>query len=536
MAQSLVPQSRLNQGCQNNLKRRRVSIPDAEWDSLRPIIIDLYQQNGLKLKDLCALMSDKYGFAAKPGMYKKRFAKWGVRKNYSQRQKIWVLRKGRSDKARQTINGKPVVWNRVTRKVTCQGIRTKLMVGSSVPKRNSISSPAQSDDKAHYLYPSRPSSQGHTYFTGPVRPLETHFRTQVPRTRLHQSPQVQKVERILFDARRYYSCYITQTLFKGRYDYHGGPLAHVFNAVTAAQYCLQDEPGLACELLDKACDATKQMFQQQQYQVLTTIVRLAVSPKWRHHLDLRCSWLRFMASMASQAMDANNPVPSLIRSLTEPEILEPVEAELTQVCLEVADTLMAPNDRRLLVLKLNLASDFAFKGAAHPALDLVTDVEKAAQTHFPTDKDLASRAAYRLSQLAPTPTRNQNAENILLQHFKHSDHAQDLPGKASAAYTLAHLYLNLQLVDECERYFSTAVLLDLELGTCRTFCRMGDCGPWDVYQFLRQRGRAVEMGDAATLHRRRYTRCSTGTGPGFQCRALCCGPLATVRRFAVDVI
>jgi tetratricopeptide (TPR) repeat protein len=53
---------------------------EAEWERMRPLITQLYYQDGKKLVQVMAILESRYGFAATQQMYKKRLRKWGVRK------------------------------------------------------------------------------------------------------------------------------------------------------------------------------------------------------------------------------------------------------------------------------------------------------------------------------------------------------------------------------------------------------------------------------------------------------------------------
>ncbi|KAK3292264.1 uncharacterized protein B0H64DRAFT_225362 [Chaetomium fimeti] len=54
---------------------------EVEWAAVYPHIERLYLREGRKLRHVRAVMEEKYQFKASPQMYKKRFAKWGFRKN-----------------------------------------------------------------------------------------------------------------------------------------------------------------------------------------------------------------------------------------------------------------------------------------------------------------------------------------------------------------------------------------------------------------------------------------------------------------------
>lgn len=100
-------------------RKRRAPIPPAEWEKHRQIITKLYQEDGLRLEDLCSVMKTWYGFDAEPQMYKKRLSSWGVRKYYSVAQKMMILKRDAGQ--RGLINGKPIERARLRRPCRHQG-------------------------------------------------------------------------------------------------------------------------------------------------------------------------------------------------------------------------------------------------------------------------------------------------------------------------------------------------------------------------------------------------------------------------------
>ena len=70
---------------------RSKTLPAADWERLRPIILQLYINDERQLEDVRRIVRQLYDFDATPQMYKKRLARWQIRKNYSREQKDEVL-------------------------------------------------------------------------------------------------------------------------------------------------------------------------------------------------------------------------------------------------------------------------------------------------------------------------------------------------------------------------------------------------------------------------------------------------------------
>lgn len=101
--------------------------PDAEdWATYRKTILNLYVDVNLSLPVVRARMRDTYGFVATEKMYKDRFKKWKVHKNYSQGDVDHFLATISRDSIKDTIHGQPVRWDRIKRRLGPQprgGIR-----------------------------------------------------------------------------------------------------------------------------------------------------------------------------------------------------------------------------------------------------------------------------------------------------------------------------------------------------------------------------------------------------------------------------
>ena len=54
-------------------KGRSGTIADEQWEQARPVLKHLYEEQGLKLKQVKAMMATTYNFFATDQMYKKRF-------------------------------------------------------------------------------------------------------------------------------------------------------------------------------------------------------------------------------------------------------------------------------------------------------------------------------------------------------------------------------------------------------------------------------------------------------------------------------
>ena len=75
---------------------RTKSISKAEWLRLKNAIVQLYVHDELKLEDVKDTMKREFEFDATDQMYKKKFATWGIRKNYSREQKEDAIANGTS--------------------------------------------------------------------------------------------------------------------------------------------------------------------------------------------------------------------------------------------------------------------------------------------------------------------------------------------------------------------------------------------------------------------------------------------------------
>lgn len=102
-----------------NLLRRPSNPPDAEdWSTHKDIILKMYDEDDRPLSEVRLFMESCYGFLASERMYKRRFDKWDVKKNYTQEDVDILfddLINDRVDIDHATIHGKPVNWERVIR-------------------------------------------------------------------------------------------------------------------------------------------------------------------------------------------------------------------------------------------------------------------------------------------------------------------------------------------------------------------------------------------------------------------------------------
>ncbi|EXJ70049.1 uncharacterized protein A1O5_07122 [Cladophialophora psammophila CBS 110553] len=95
----------------NESTRRKPSIPKERWNKFKPESIELYWDRDLTLQVVANHMRTQHGFDAEQHMYKKRLDEWGIRKNYTAKQKLQLhaciqQQDGETDDI--LVNGKPL--------------------------------------------------------------------------------------------------------------------------------------------------------------------------------------------------------------------------------------------------------------------------------------------------------------------------------------------------------------------------------------------------------------------------------------------
>lgn len=105
-----------------------------DWETFRPIIVELYDTLNLPLPVVRQRMQDQYAFNATPKMFKDRLnKKWGIKKNYSDHDIAQYL----ADEALETIHGKPVRPERLKRHLKAKAVKDRVTKPSPTPKQAS---------------------------------------------------------------------------------------------------------------------------------------------------------------------------------------------------------------------------------------------------------------------------------------------------------------------------------------------------------------------------------------------------------------
>ncbi|KAH8591371.1 hypothetical protein B0O99DRAFT_273489 [Bisporella sp. PMI_857] len=83
-----------------------------DWEKMKPLIKQLYVDEDKTLKDVTAIMAEKYNFRATKKMYASRFTKWGWDKNKKEEDMVFILQKT-AERAREGKKTTFVVRGRV---------------------------------------------------------------------------------------------------------------------------------------------------------------------------------------------------------------------------------------------------------------------------------------------------------------------------------------------------------------------------------------------------------------------------------------
>ncbi|OCT49333.1 hypothetical protein CLCR_11310 [Cladophialophora carrionii] len=419
-------------------RQRRSTIADTVWDTLKPIIEELYIHQGLPLTDVMARMKQQYGFDASDKMYKKRFRDWHMRKNSTQALKQEFI----SKITQQNIapdpsplldpNGKPLQAQRLLRKVQRKGARVSLVdrQACTMLQRKHLLS-ARVDNVCH--------------------------------VQLQQSCEAQHTENILRSARTYYSWYSTQNSIKVQYGLSAA-LSHFMQDITNAVVSLRTNSvrrGFA--LLNRCCSGLVVLLKEQPFQLLQRLIHcFAVKTGlWGSYCDVQRTLLKIMASSADVILGTTHPITTLMASLTamRQEHMRDLACRYAELLADT--TMILPDAQDSTELLGSVAEIYLRHGQLDNALKLCQSLWDAAQ---PISSPPSAGQLYLLLLTAGLAQERKDygrAEQVLRLGIGRD--VQDTGKRVGnvngirLCYEMARLYADIGRFAESERFYRTVI-------------------------------------------------------------------------------
>ncbi|OQV09112.1 Clr5 domain-containing protein [Cladophialophora immunda] len=275
---------------------RRPVISQMIWEGLKSIIQDLYIRQQLSLEEVRQRMKEQHNFDATEQMYKKRLRDWGVRKNYTQTQKLEAIKQLREAPSDTCGN--------LTLQVNGTSLKERRLWRPVMQKRNRVilaprPSPASSTNARKRL-----GRFGHT-------PTPQHLQLQV-------GHQTQTIESLLRYAQSYHSWYQAQNQIKVQYGYTLR-LQRVFDGLRSSIGLLHRGDSMAFCLINLSCSDFYALLQAQPFQLLPEIITLSGYRRLfpRKYEKVVESVLKFFASLAKTTLGMSHPIANFATILLE---------------------------------------------------------------------------------------------------------------------------------------------------------------------------------------------------------------------------
>ncbi|OAP63517.1 hypothetical protein AYL99_02744 [Fonsecaea erecta] len=275
------------------LRLRRPIISSTVWEGLKPVIQDLYIRQRLSLDEVRQRMKLQHDFDATEQMYKKRLRDWGLRKNYTQTQKLEVIQKLREAPSETCgypplqVNGEPLNERRLWRPVMQKRNRVVLALRTS---------PDSNKDSRKRLLQFR--------------------RTSTPqRLQLHLGRETQTVEALLRYAHVYHSWYPAQDQIRVQYGYTMR-LREAFDKLREAVLFLVRNDSTAFCLINRSCSHFRALLQAQPFLLLAELVTVFTDFQLglaaREHWKVWEAVLKFFASLAKTILGMLHPITNFV--------------------------------------------------------------------------------------------------------------------------------------------------------------------------------------------------------------------------------
>ncbi|KIX98713.1 uncharacterized protein Z520_05174 [Fonsecaea multimorphosa CBS 102226] len=272
------------------LRLRRKPVSSIIWEERKQVILDLYIRQQLHLDEVQKRMKEQHDFDATEQMYKKRLREWGVRKYYTQPQKLDAIRQLREapTETRDTLllqlNGLPIKERRLWRPV--------------MQNRNRV------------ILAPRPSPDSRKNGRNGRQQLS---RTPAPqRLQLKLGQETQTIEALLKYADRYHSWYLGQDRTKVQYGYTRG-LGRVFGGLTDAFHLLRKGDSTGYCLINQSCSHFRAVLQTQPFQLMTLLIQVFATRRYipQEYWEMRNLVLKFFASLARTSWEMSHPIPNI---------------------------------------------------------------------------------------------------------------------------------------------------------------------------------------------------------------------------------
>ena len=454
---------------------RTKSLPATQWERHRPTIVKLYQNRDLTLEDVQTVMREKHGFNAEIQMYKKRLARWGVRKYYSQDQKKAILKFDEDQLQDGVVNGQPLALARVKRQVQRAGRAVRLATASGALDsdfRNQASRNPRSSatSRARYMQ------------SGEVAPQQKHQlfgkTCTIKNALLHESPESYNAELILLNMKQYWDWYLDQSIARQVINYTPA-LDKVISSFNPGRVQLSGTTSIAFKMLNKACDEAVTLLQQQPFQLIWQVSNEFNLGDWEGHEAVRAMLLHYLTKLAAHLYGYNHPVAFVLRLFVKQIDFRPLNSKLLQLSLEGADSGLIQEPLELYRYKLKVVEFLTTLEEFHSADALLTDIVYAAQTF--DNADMQCRVAYASGKLAWHQEKHEEAEEHLVRCYDLAEDSDSLGWIALSAAFLGRFYRHVENYDTCERYYRAAIqIASAEWGsddstTLNIFLELRDC-------------------------------------------------------------
>ncbi|KIW83570.1 hypothetical protein Z517_02815 [Fonsecaea pedrosoi CBS 271.37] len=268
------------------LRLRRPVIPSTVWERFRRFIHDLYIGQQLSLDEVRQRMKEQHNFDATEQMYKKRLRDWGLRKNYTQPQKLDAIKQLREAPS-ETRGNLP------------------LRVNGVPLKERRLWRPVMRKRKPVILAP-RPSP---LYRGNPRSRLPPRLRTPSPqRLQLQLGSETQTIESLLRYTSSYNSWYLAQSQIKARYGWTQ-QLRQVFHGLRTALSLLRRNDSMAFGLMNRSCSGFHALLKSQPFQLMPEVLIFKDTLHFgSRDWEIRQSILKFFASLANTTLGVSHPI------------------------------------------------------------------------------------------------------------------------------------------------------------------------------------------------------------------------------------
>jgi hypothetical protein len=268
-------------------------------------------------------------------MYKKRFALWNSRKNYTKDQKEEALRHLQMDESEDplasiTINKKPLKSNRLRRPVQQNG-RQVLLAYQNLHRRG----------QANSNMSAKSSAARSRYPPGMMAVMELDSSPGLlPRIQLQQSPESQRIEQILRLAQIYWSSYAIRPANLRDYGF-GQELADVFNYLFNARRFLEQNDSRAFVMLNKACFGTRALFIVQPFRLFEYIILEFSNPQWSKNWQIKLALLRYLNLMAQYFLGQEHPISKTAVYLAAEGDTTELTSKFSRLCIDTVNSTLA---------------------------------------------------------------------------------------------------------------------------------------------------------------------------------------------------